>query len=53
MKPHDFARSPADQATITSWRRGVLMLYGSVGLVLVAVIAGAHFAHVAMQIASR
>jgi hypothetical protein len=53
MRPHDFARSPADQATITKWRRGLLMFYGSVGFVLVAVVAVAHFAHIAMQFASR
>jgi hypothetical protein len=53
MKPFDFERSPEDQATIAKWRRGVLMLYGTIGLALIAVVAAAHIAHVAPLFASR
>jgi len=53
MRPANFKRSPEDQATIARWRRGVLMFYGSIGLVLAAVMTVAHFAHVAMQFASK
>ena len=53
MKPFDFERSPDDQATIVKWRRRVLMFYGGVGLVLIAVVAAAHIAHVVPLFASR
>ena len=53
MKPFDFERSPEDQATIAKWRRGVLMLYGGIGLALIAVVTAAHIAHVAPLFASR
>jgi hypothetical protein len=53
MRPYDFRQSPHDQATITRWRRGVLMFYGSIGLVLAAVMTVAHFTHLATQLAHR
>lgn len=53
MKPYDFERSPEDQATIAKWRRSVLMFYGGIGLVLIAIVAAAHIAHVAPLFASR
>jgi hypothetical protein len=53
MKPFDFERSPEDQVTIARWRRGVLMVYGSIGLALVALVTAVHLAHVAPLFASR
>jgi hypothetical protein len=53
MRPYDFKQSPEDQATVARWRRGVLMFYGSIGLILVAVMTVAHVAHIAIQFASR
>jgi hypothetical protein len=53
VRPQDFKRSPEDEATIARWRRSVLMFYGSIGLVLAAVMTAAHFARVFAQFASR
>jgi hypothetical protein len=53
MRPYDFKRSPEDRATVARWRRGALVFYGSIGLMVVVVVAVAHFARLAMQFASR
>jgi hypothetical protein len=48
----DFEGSPQDEATFRKWRRGMVVLYGSVGLFLTAVIA-AHLVNAALHVASR
>jgi hypothetical protein len=49
----DFKHSPEDEATLRKWRRGMAMFYGTIGLVVMAVVIAAHFADVAMRVASR
>jgi hypothetical protein len=46
-----FAGSPEDKATYAKWRRGIVIFYGSVGLVAVAVFLAAHFSHLAFHAA--
>jgi hypothetical protein len=53
MNRLDFTRSPVDGATFRKWRRGMAMFYGLIGLVVMAVVIAAHFADVAMHVASR
>jgi hypothetical protein len=48
----DFKRSPEDEATFRKWRRGTMMLYGSIGLFFTVMIA-AHFVNAALHVASR
>jgi hypothetical protein len=52
-KPFDFRLSPQDAATFRRWRRGMVVFYGSVGLLVAAVLIAAHFADVALHVASR
>jgi hypothetical protein len=49
----DFKRTPADEATFRKWRRGMVMFYGCIGVVVMAAVIAAHFADVAMHVASR
>jgi hypothetical protein len=49
----DFKRSPEDEATFRKWRRGLVMLYGGVGLFVMAAVIAVHFAAIAMHVASR
>jgi hypothetical protein len=49
----DFKRSPEDAATFRTWRRGMVMFYGAIGLVVMVAVIAAHFADVAMHVASR
>jgi hypothetical protein len=51
--PNKYASSPEDHATYVKWRRGVLIFYGCIGLVMVAAIAVAEFAGIAVQIAHK
>jgi hypothetical protein len=51
-RPFDFRHSPQDAATFRRWRRGMALFYGSVGLLVAAVLIAAHFA-VALHVASR
>jgi hypothetical protein len=53
MRPFDFKRSPEDEATFRKWRRGMVTFYACIGLVVTAVVIAAHFADVAMHVASR
>jgi hypothetical protein len=53
MNRFDFKRSPEDEATLRKWRRGMVMFYGSIGLVVMAAVIAAHFADVATHVASR
>jgi hypothetical protein len=48
----DFKPPPEDEATFRRWRRGLVMLYGSIGLVFTVLIA-AHFVNAALHVASR
>jgi hypothetical protein len=48
-----FAGSPEDKATYAKWRRGIVIFYGSVGLVAVAVFLAAHFSYLALQLAGN
>jgi hypothetical protein len=52
-EPNKYASSPEDHATYVKWRRGVLIFYGCIGLVMVAAIAVAEFAGIAVQIAHK
>jgi hypothetical protein len=45
------ASSPEDEATYVKWRRGMVIFYGSIGLVAVAAFLAAHFSHPALQLA--
>ena len=49
----DFKRFPEDAATFRKWRRGMVMFYGSIGLMVMAVVILVHVADVAMHVASR
>jgi hypothetical protein len=49
----DFKRSPEDKATFRKWRRGMVMFYGGVGLVVTTAVIAAHFVNVAMHVATR
>jgi hypothetical protein len=49
----DSTRSPEDEATFRKWRRGLVMLYGGIGLVVTAAVIAVHFAAIAMHVASR
>jgi hypothetical protein len=46
-----FASSPEDEATYIKWRRGMVILYGSIGLVAVAAFLEAHGSHLALLLA--
>jgi hypothetical protein len=48
-----FANSPEDEATYVKWRRGMMIFYGSIGLLAVAVFLAAHFSHPALQLAGN
>jgi hypothetical protein len=48
-----FASSSEDEATYAKWRRGMVIFYGSMGLVAVAVFLAAHFSHPALQLAGN
>jgi hypothetical protein len=52
-RPFEFRHSPQDAATFRRWRRGMAMFYGSVGLLVVVMLVVAHFADVALHVASR
>jgi hypothetical protein len=49
----DFKRSPEDEATFRKWRRGMVVLYGSIGLVFTAAVIVARVVDAAMHVASR
>jgi hypothetical protein len=49
----DFKRSPEDEATLRKWRRGMVMFYGSIGLVLTAAVIAVRFVEAALHVASR
>ena len=49
----DFKRSPEDEATFRKWRRGMVMFYGSIGLVATAAVIAARFVEAALHVASR
>jgi hypothetical protein len=49
----DFKRSREDEATFRTWRRGMVMFYGGIGLVVTTAVIAAHFVNVAMHVATR
>jgi hypothetical protein len=53
MNRSDFKRSPDDETTFRTWRRGMVMFYGAIGLVVTVAVITAHFADAAMHVASR
>jgi hypothetical protein len=42
-----------DEATYTKWLRGAFLFYGSVGLVMAAVILAARLSHLGIQFAGN
>jgi hypothetical protein len=51
-KRFDRSGLPEDKATYARWRRGAIILYCSIGLVVVAVIAAAHWSRLVDQLAA-
>jgi hypothetical protein len=49
----DFKHSPEDERTFRTLRRGMVMFYGGVGLVVTTMVIAAHFVNVAMHVATR
>jgi FlaG/FlaF family flagellin (archaellin) len=52
-KPFHFKHLPEDAATYVQWRRGVSVVYGCIGLVVIAVVLAAHFSRSAFNLAGN
>jgi hypothetical protein len=48
-----FVGSLEDEATYVRWRRGMFIIYGSVGLTAIAVVLATHLSQLAIQLAGN
>jgi hypothetical protein len=48
-----FVGSLEDEATYVKWRRGMFIIYGSVGLTAIAVVLATHLSQLAIQLAGN
>jgi hypothetical protein len=53
VKSRHLIKSSGDTATYATWRRGVLILYGSIVLIAIAAVVAMQFAGVSMDLAGK